>query len=128
MENLTNPALLAARVLLGALFLMAGLGKLGNVDGFAGYMASGGIPAFLAWPVILFEILAGLALIIGFQTRIAALALAGFCLLSGLMYHFDPSDQMQTTMLLKNLALTGGYLALAVAGAGTLALDARRAA
>ncbi|MGP6086199.1 DoxX family protein [Antarctobacter jejuensis] len=119
----SNFGLLIARLLLGALFVMAGIGKLGDVQGFAGYMASGGIPAGLAWPVILFEIVGGIALIVGFQTRIAALALGIFSLVSGVMYHYVPSDQMQMTMFLKNLALTGGYLALAIAGAGAWSLD-----
>lgn len=122
---MTNSTLLLARVLLGLLFVMAGIGKLGDVAGFSGYMASGGIPAFLGWPVVLFEIVAGAALILGVLTRPAALALAGFCVLSGLLYHFDPADQMQMTQLLKNLALAGGYLALFVTGPGALSLDAR---
>jgi hypothetical protein len=54
MTNLNSNLHVGARVFLGLLFLVAGLGKLGNVDGFAGYMASGGIPAFLAWPAVLF--------------------------------------------------------------------------
>lgn len=118
-------ALLAARILLGLLFIMAGFGKLGDVAGFGGYMATGGIPAALAWPVVLFEILAGLALVVGLQTRIAALSLGAFCIVSGFLYHFDPADQMQMTHLLKNLGLAGGYLALWVTGAGTLSADAR---
>ena len=122
---MTHVSLLAARVLLALLFVIAGLGKLADVGGFAGFMASGGVPAFLAWPVILFEILGGLAILVGFQTRIVALALAGFCVLSGLLYHFDPADQMQMTMLLKNLGLAGGFLLLAQTGAGVWSVDAR---
>jgi putative oxidoreductase len=123
---MNTSALAAARLLLGLLFLLAGLGKLGDVSGFAGYMASGGVPAALAWPVVLFEILGGLALIAGFQTRIVALALAAFCVLSGALYHFDLGNQMQVTQLLKNLALAGGFIALAAAGPGALSLDARQ--
>jgi putative oxidoreductase len=125
MTSSKDLSLLVARILLGALFVMAGLGKLGSVEGFAGYMASGGVPAFLAWPVILFEILGGLALIAGIQTRAVALALGAFCIVSGVLYHFDPADQMQMTSFLKNVALAGGYLALAVAGSGRFALDGR---
>jgi putative oxidoreductase len=123
--NMTNTTLLVARLLLGLLFVVAGLGKLGDVAGFSGYMASGGVPAFLGWPVVLFEIAAGVALIAGVLTRPVALALAAFCVLSGVLYHFDPADQMQMTQLLKNLALAGGYLALFVTGPGTLSIDAR---
>lgn len=123
---MTNSVLLlAARVLLGALFLMAGIGKLGDVAGFGQFMATGGIPAALAWPVVLFEIIAGLALIAGAGTKIAAYALAAFCVASGVLYHFDPADQMEMTQFMKNMALAGGYIALAVAGAGRIALDAR---
>ncbi|WP_209425126.1 DoxX family protein [Pararhodobacter sp. SW119] len=122
---MTHATILAARVLLAILFIVAGLGKLGDVQGFGAYMASGGVPAFLAWPVVLFEILGGLAILVGFQTRIAALALGAFCLASGLLYHFDLGDQMQMTALMKNLGLTGGYLLLALAGAGQWSIDAR---
>ncbi|MGY6696117.1 MAG: DoxX family protein [Roseinatronobacter sp.] len=118
-------ALLVARIFLGLLFIMAGIGKLGDVAGFGAYMASGGIPAALAWPVVLFEILAGLALVVGVQTRNVALALGAFCIASGLLYHFDPADQMQMTQLLKNVGLAGGYLAIWVAGAGAWSVDAR---
>lgn len=122
---MTNTSLLLARILMALLFIVAGLGKLGNVEGFAGFMASGGVPAFLAWPVILFEILGGVALLVGFQTRIVALALGAFCVLSGVLYHFDPADQGQMTQLLKNLALAGGYLTLALQGAGGWSIDRR---
>ncbi len=128
---MSNLSLLAARILLALLFIVAGLGKLADVSGFAGYMASGGVPAFLAWPVIALEVLGGLAVLVGFQTRIAALALGGFSVLAGILFHFDPADQMQMTMLLKNLGLGGGFLLLAQAGAGAYAVDAltgRRAA
>lgn len=126
MNSLTTYGALLARVFMAAIFIIAGLGKLGDVQGFAGYMASGGVPAFLAWPVILFEILGGLALLVGFQTFIVALALAGFSLLSGLLYHFIPADQMQMTIFFKNVAMTGGYIAIALLGAGPLSIDAKR--
>lgn len=122
---MTNVSLLVARILLALLFIAAGLGKLSNVDGFAGYMASGGVPAFLAWPVILLEILGGLAVLVGLLTRPAALALGGFSILAGLMYHFDPADQMQMTNLMKNLGLGGGFLLLALQGAGAWSVDAK---
>ncbi len=126
MYSLNTYGALLARVLMAVIFIIAGLGKLGDVQGFAGYMASGGVPTFLAWPVILFEILGGLALLLGFQTFIVALALAGFSLLSGLLYHFVPADQMQMTIFFKNVAMAGGYIAIALLGAGPLSIDAKR--
>ena len=113
----------AARVLMGVLFLLAGVGKLSDVAGFTGYMTSAGVPGILAWPVILLEILGGLALIVGFKARFAALMLAGFTLLAAMLYHFVPADQMQMTMFLKNLAVAGGLLLVTAHGAGRFALD-----
>lgn len=123
MTALTTYAPLVARVLIGVLFIVAGAGKLGDVAGFTGYLTSGGLPGFLAWPSILFEIGLGLALIVGFQTRIMALLGAGFCALAALLYHFDPADQMQMTMFLKNFAVAGGLLMFVAHGAGKLAVD-----
>lgn len=123
MTAVTSYGPLAARILIGVLFIVAGAGKLGNVEGFTGYLTSGGLPAVLAWPAIIFEIVLGVALIAGFQTRIVALLGAGFCVLAGLLYHFDLADQNQTTALLKNLAIAGGFLMLAAHGAGRYAVD-----
>jgi len=123
MDSLKSYAPLAARVLIGVLFLLSGLGKLGDVAGFSGYLASGGLPAFLAWPAILFEIVVGGALIAGFQTRLAALAAAAFCVVAALLYHSNFGDQMQIAMFFKNIAIAGGLLLLASTGAGKLAVD-----
>ena len=123
MDKLKLYAPLAARIMMGVLFIMAGVGKLGDVAGFAGYMASGGIPAFLAWPSIIFEVALGLALIVGFQARIMALLGAGFCVVTAVLFHFFPADQMQMTMFLKNFAIAGGLLMVFAHGAGALAVD-----
>ena len=98
---------------------------MGDVQGFAGYMASGGIPAILAWPAVLFEILGGLALLVGFMTRPVALALAAFSVVTAFLFHFDMGNQIQQILFLKNLAMAGGYLVLAAHGAGALSVDER---
>lgn len=120
----SNATLLVARIFLGTIFILAGLGKTGDVAGFAGYMASGGIPAALAWPVIAFEVLVGVALILGLQTRVSAIALGAFCLVAGALYHFDPTNQVEMTQFLKNLAMAGGYFVVALTGGGAWSLDA----
>ena len=124
----TNLQLLIGRVLLSIIFIMAGVSKLGSVAGTAGYMASMGIPmpSFTVWLVIALEILGGFAILLGFFTRYAAWALAAFCVASGYLGHFQPEDQMQMTSFMKNLAMAGGFLALAAAGAGSFSIDARR--
>ena len=123
MQALSTFGPLVGRILIGLLFLIAGLGKTGDVAGFSGYLASGGLPAFLAWPAVIFEIAVGILLIIGYQTRIVSLATAAFCVVAGLLYHFAPADQMQMAMFLKNLAIAGGLLMFAIHGPGRFALD-----
>lgn len=125
MDKITTYVPLVARILIGLLFVVAGFGKLGDVAGFTGYLTSGGLPAFLAWPTIALELLGGIALIVGFQTRIFAVLLAGFTLLAALLYHFQPADQLQMTMFLKNLAIAGGLFLLFANGAGAVAVDKR---
>ena len=124
----SNLQLLIGRVLLSIIFIVAGIGKLGGVAGTAGYMASMGIPLpnITVWLVIALEILGGVAILLGFFTRYAAWALAAFCVVSGYLGHFQPEDQMQMTSFMKNLAMAGGFLALAAAGAGSFSIDARR--
>ncbi|HQU69378.1 MAG TPA: DoxX family protein [Albidovulum sp.] len=124
MSQLTSSATLLARILISILFIISGYGKLGDVAGFTGYMTSGGVPAIFAWPTIALEFLGGLAILVGAFTRPVALALAGFSLLSALMFHFVPADQMQMIMFMKNLAIAGGLLLLAAQGAGVYSVDA----
>ncbi|EDQ34972.1 putative membrane protein [Hoeflea phototrophica DFL-43] len=125
----SNLQLLVARILLSVIFITAGYGKLNGVEGTAGYMSSLGIPlaSVTVWLVIALELLGGLAILAGFFTRYVAWALAAFCIASGFLAHFQPEDQMQMIMFMKNLAITGGFLALAVSGPGAWSVDARRA-
>ena len=132
--SLQNPLAFVGRLLLAALFLPAGLGKLTGFAGTVGYIASVGMPlptvaAALALSV---EILGSLALVFGFGTRIAALVLAAFTLVASFYFHAYwnlPADKqmMQQLMFFKNVGVTGGLLALAAFGAGAWSLDARRA-
>lgn len=123
MDQLQKFAPLIARIFFAAMFIPAGLSKMGDVAGFAGYMASGGVPGFLAWPAILFELALGASMLLGFKARIMALLGAGFCVLTALLYHLVPADQMQMTMLFKNLAVAGGFLMVFANGPGAYAMD-----
>ena len=100
------------RVMLAALFVIAGLGKLGALAATDTYIQSVGLPAGLALPAAVFEIAAGLAIALGIFTRFFALLLAGFCLTTALLFHNNFSDQQQITNFLKNVALAGGFLVL----------------
>ena len=90
-------------------------------------MESQGVPGALLLPTILLEIGGALAIIAGWQTKLVALALAGFSLLAGILFHGNFADQMQQILFLKNVAIAGGFLFLAANGAGAWSLDARRA-
>jgi putative oxidoreductase len=137
-----NLLLLAGRVLLSAMFIMSGYSKVVDPAGTAGMIAGAGFPAAtaLAYLAGIFELVAGLAVIVGFQTRIAAILLAAFTVFTGLVFHSgaiavpdfpEAANNLLTMfnglMMMKNLTIAGGFLALAAAGAGAYSLDARRA-
>lgn len=117
---------LTGRVLISAMFLQAGLGKIAGFAGTQGYMEAMGVPGFLLPLVIALEVLGALAIIVGYRTRLAAILLAGFTLLAGALFHWAPGDQMQGLLFMKNVSIAGGFLLLAAHGAGEWSLDARR--
>lgn len=129
-----NPLNLAARLLMVALFLPAGIGKLTGFAGTVGYISSVGLPfpTLAAAVAAIVEIVGSLALLAGFGTRIAALVLAVFTLVASFFFHAYwgvPADQafMQQLLFFKNIAVVGGLLAIAANGAGAWSLDSRRA-
>ena len=130
-----NPLALLGRILLAYFFIPAGIGKLGaGFAGTVGYIASKGLPMpeVLAVAALMVEIGAGLALLVGFKTRWAALLLALFTLAAAVLFHnywgVPAGQQMvQQLMFNKNLGIAGGLLAFAAFGAGALSVDARSA-
>ena len=118
---------LAGRILLSAMFFMAGLSKIGAYAGTQGYMESQGVPGFLLQLVIGVEVIAPVLLVIGWQTRYAAIAPAGFTAAAAFMFHLNFADQMQSILFMKDIAITGGLLLLATHGAGELSLDSKLA-
>ncbi|MBO9662843.1 DoxX family protein [Dokdonella sp.] len=125
--TLRNSTELFGRILLSALFLMSGLGKIAAYSATASYMTSVGAPAALLPLVILTEVGGAIAIIAGWKTRIAAILLAGFTVLTALMFHSNFGDQNQMIHFMKNIAIAGGFLMLAANGAGGYSLDARSA-
>lgn len=105
-------AALAGRILLSLLFIISGLGKLFDVSGTQAALSAVGLPIDLALPVALFELVGGLALAFGVLTRIFAILLAGFTLLTVLFFHHNVLDHTQVVEALKNFAIAGGLLAL----------------
>jgi len=125
---LTAATQMTGRVLMSAIFVMAGISKLGSYAATQGYMESMGVPGALLPLVILLELGGGLTVLLGWQTRISALLLAGFCIVSALIFHANFGDQMQSILFMKNLAMAGGFLFLVAGGAGAWSLDAWRRA
>ena len=125
---LTAATRMTGRVLMSAIFLMAGISKLGSYAATQGYMESMGVPGILLPLVILLELGGGVTVLLGWQTRISAFLLAGFCIVSALIFHASFGDQMQSILFMKNLAMAGGFLFLVAGGAGAWSLDARRQA
>ncbi|MBX9960923.1 MAG: DoxX family protein [Burkholderiaceae bacterium] len=131
--SLQNPLSLAGRLLIAALFLPAGIGKITGFAGTVGYIGSVGLPlpAVGAVLAIAVEVLGALALIVGYQTRFAALVLAVFTLAASFFFHAYwsvPAEQafMQQLLFFKNIAVVGGLFVLAAHGAGAWSLDGKR--
>ena len=118
-------ATLVARVFLSILFILAGFSKLTAISGTAvGFEKMGlPVPVITAGLVGLVEFVGGLAILVGFQTRIAAVIVALFTIGATLVAHVSPFDQ---TSVLKNLAIAGGLILLALQGAGSISIDAKR--
>jgi len=133
LDKIQNPLTLVGRLLLASLFVSAGFSKLAAFSATVGYISSGGLPmpevgAVLA---IVVEIIAGMALVAGIRTRVAALVLAVFTVAASLFSHNYwtlPADQQMVQQLLffKNIAVVGGLLSLAAWGGGSWSVDARR--
>ena len=135
MTSLQSTTVLVGRILLGLIFVFSGFAKISGFDGTAGYIASKGLPLpqLLAALTIVVELGGGLALMAGFHTRQAVVALAGFSLLTAVIFHNfwavpQPEQMAQQINFMKNLAIAGGMLVLAAFGPGRLSVDARRLA
>ena len=133
MTNFASLSTLAGRVLLALLFVPAGFAKLGDLAGNMAFTASGGLPGWFVFPALSLEILGGIAILVGWQTRWGALGLAAFAVVAGVLYHYIPAQTLapdqamvQTLLYTKNFAVAGGLLVLAGLGAGRLSLDARQ--
>lgn len=117
---------LVGRILLVVIFIKAGIGKISDPAGAAHYMELMGVPGVLVWPTIALELLGGAAIIVGYQTRLVAFVMAGFCVVAALIFHRNFGDQTQMIMFLKNIAMAGGFLLLASTGATAFAVDRPR--
>lgn len=119
---------LAGRVLLSAIFILSGLSKVSAPAGMIGYIESVGLPfpALALTLAILIELVGGIALVLGYRTRLVAAGLALFSVVTALTFHNQLGDQNQFIHFFKNLAMAGGLLQVVAFGGGRFSLDARR--
>jgi putative oxidoreductase len=125
MNTLQSLAAPAGRILISLIFVHSAVGKIAGFAGTQAYMESAGVPGMLLPLVIAVELLGGLAIILGWHTRLAAFLLAGFTLLAAVLFHAHSGDQMQMIMFMKNLAIAGGFLMIVAHGAGPYSIDNR---
>ena len=121
---MNNIAVLFGRIGLSLLFIVFGWSKIFGYAGTQQYMQSAGVPGALLPLVIAVEFGGGLALLLGFATRWAAVALAGFSLVSAVIFHSNFADQNMFTHFMKNVAVAGGLLVLLASGPGAYSVDA----
>jgi putative oxidoreductase len=126
MERAGPYLILIGRVLLSIIFVQSGWSKIFGYAGTVAHMEASGVPGALLPFAILTELAGGILVVLGLFTRWAAVALAGFCLLAGYLFHYQPGDMMQMINFMKNIAIAGGFLVLAGSGPGAYALDNRR--
>jgi putative oxidoreductase len=117
---------LIGRILMSVIFIMSGFSKLLGPANTIQHIAADGLPVPPAAYVVavLCELGGGLAILLGWQTRIAAAALAVFCLLTALTVHYHPGVAAQMVNFWKNITLAGGFLYVLAHGAGAYSLDA----
>jgi putative oxidoreductase len=120
---LAAAGLAAGRLLVAAIFILEGWSKVRGYDAAAAYMDRFGVPSVLLPAVIALELGGGLMIATGWRTRIAAVALAGFCIAAAVLFHNQLADRNQLLHFEKDLAIAGGLLVLAVAGAGRWSVD-----
>ena len=125
MEWLKAFAILIGRILLIVIFLQSGMGKIGNFEGTAKYMASHGMPLtnFFLVGAIFFELVGSITVIFGYFTRFGTLLLLIFLIPTTLVFHTNFADRMQMIMFMKNVSMLGGCLILLALGAGRFSLD-----
>jgi len=127
MNQLNAWVLVIGRIMMSVIFVAAGAGKLANFEATQGYMQSMGVPGALLPLVILTELGGGVSILLGYKVRLISILLAGFCIVSGAIFHHNFADQAQLIMFMKNLAMAGGFLMFFVSGAGQFSLDAKLA-
>jgi putative oxidoreductase len=123
-DHLQAAVVLGGRLLLAAIFLHEAWAKLTGYAAAVAYTEAFGLPGWLLPAAIAVELGCGLMILLGFQTRAATVLLAGFCIVTAVVFHRNFADRNQLLHFEKDLAIAGGFLVLAAYGAGNWAIDA----
>jgi putative oxidoreductase len=126
LSHATEAAALCGRLLLVAIFLHEAWAKLAGYEAALAYMKAYGVLEALLPAAIAVELGCGLLIVVGYQTRAAALLLAGFCVATAVLFHTRLGDRNQLLHFEKDLAIAGGFLVLFAHGAGAWAIDGWR--
>lgn len=126
MDKLQQFSAPLGRLLLSIIFIFAGIGKITDYATTQGYMESVGVPGMLLPLVIAFEVLGGIAILLGYKARLIAFLFAGFSIVSAILFHQFWTDESQMISFMKNISIAGGFLMIFAHGAGAYSIDNKR--
>ncbi|MGG7955145.1 DoxX family protein [Klebsiella aerogenes] len=113
------------RIMMSAIFILSGCGKMFNYTETYNYMSSMGVSGLLLPLVILTEFGGGVAFLLGYKVRVVSIILFGFCIVSALIFHTG-SDQQSQIMFMKNISMAGGFLSTFIFGGGSFSLGNKK--
>lgn len=123
MDKLQELSAPIGRLLLSMIFIFSGFTKITGYAATQGYMEAMGVPGMLLPLVIGVELLGGIAILLGFKARLVAILMAGFSIVSALLFHQFWIDESQMNPFMKNIAMAGGFLMIFAHGAGAYSID-----
>jgi len=126
MDKLQQFSAPLGRLLLSIIFIFAGIGKITDYATTQGYMESVGVPGMLLPLVIAFEVLGGIAILLGYKARLIAFLFTGFSIVSAILFHQFWTDESQMISFMKNISIAGGFLMIFAHGAGAYSIDNKR--
>ena len=123
MDKLQELSAPIGRLFLSMIFIFSGFTKITGYAATQGYMEAMGVPGMLLPLVIAVELLGGIAILLGFKARLVAIVMAGFSVVSALLFHQFWIDESQMNPFMKNIAMAGGFLMIFAHGAGAYSID-----
>lgn len=123
MDKLQELSAPIGRLFLSMIFIFSGFTKITGYAATQGYMEAMGVPGMLLPLVIAVELLGGIAILLGFKARLVAILMAGFSVVSALLFHQFWIDESQMNPFMKNIAMAGGFLMIFAHGAGAYSID-----